>query len=384
MNHHYTQNDDESRQKYEEETDRVRIFKRGKQWYANYQMDGKQLRPSLKTTSQKQARLEARKIHTELEAGLHQPKKKTASFEEVIEAHCSYSVTEGLAEKTIAKYKTVHQRMVLVQRQRKINCFNQLDVAFLDAYRALRKKKGAKPKTIHTEVIIVRQIVKFALSRSMIEKDPLKGVKIKRPKPTEQPCWTREEVDQIQGNCDEHYLPLFTFLPETGTRIGEAKHLTWKDIDFKNGLIHIRSKGNWKTKTGDRRVIPMSAKARMALKMLPQSEIWVFNSRKTEKFPDPDRQISDRRVLEHLKRVLSKLELEGKTHTFRHAFISNALIDGTAEAIVRTWVGHVDPQILKLYTHIADKASQAAMQSLNELNTKTNLHKNEQERSDET
>ena len=128
----------------------------------------------------------------------------------------------------------------------------------------------------------------------------------------------------------------------------------------------------------------MSPKARMALKMLSQSGRWVFNSRKTKQYPEPDRQISERRVLEHLKRVLSKLELEGKTHTFRHAFISNALIDGTPEAIVRKWVGHVDPQILKLYTHIADEASQTAMQRLNELNTKTNLHKNEQERSDET
>ena len=378
------QNDDESRQKYVEVTEHVRIFKRGKQWYANYQMNGRQVRTSLKTTSKKQACQKALKIDTELLAGSHQIKKKTASFEEVIDAHYSKCVAEGLTAKTIAKYKTVHQRMLFLQRERKINCISELDVAFLDAYRLRRMKDDAKDKTIHTEITIVRQIVNFALDRNMIEKDPLKGHKLKRPKPTEQPCWSREEVEQILANCDEHYLPLLTLLSETGMRIGEAKHLTWKDIDYKRGQIHIRPKGNWKTKTGDRRVIPMSAKARMALKMLPQSGHWVFNSRKTENYPEPDRQISDRRVLEHLKRVLSKLELEGKVHTFRHAFISNALIDGIPEAIVRKWVGHVDPQILKLYTHIADEASQTAMQRLNELNTKTNLHKNEQERSDET
>jgi hypothetical protein len=43
---------------------------------------------------------------------------------------------------------------------------------------------------------------------------------------------------------------------------------------------------------------------------------------------------------------------------------SAALAPGIPEAIVRQWVGHVDAEVLKLYTHIADAASQAAMQRL--------------------
>lgn len=39
---------------------------------------------------------------------------------------------------------------------------------------------------------------------------------------------------------------------------------------------------------------------------------------------------------------------------------------GTPEAIVRQWVEHVDSHALKLYTHIADEASQTAMQRLEE------------------
>jgi hypothetical protein len=31
------------------------------------------------------------------------------------------------------------------------------------------------------------------------------------------------------------------------------------------------------------------------------------------------------------------------------------------EAVVRSWVGHVDQDVMKLYTHIADEASQAAV-----------------------
>ncbi len=79
------------------------------------------------------------------------------------------------------------------------------------------------------------------------------------------------------------------------------------------------------------------------------------------RYPRGDHQVSGRRLLGVLKRVLRRLGLPGHLHTFRHAFISTALTQGIPEALVREWVGHVDPDIMKLYTHIASQASQAAM-----------------------
>jgi len=61
-------------------------------------------------------------------------------------------------------------------------------------------------------------------------------------------------------------------------------------------------------------------------------------------------------MLEHLERVLRRLGLRGHLHTFRHSFISHALTQGVPEAIVRLWVGRVDREVIKLYTHIADEA----------------------------
>ena len=67
-----------------------------------------------------------------------------------------------------------------------------------------------------------------------------------------------------------------------------------------------------------------------------------------------------------LKRVLAELDLPGHVHTFRHSFISRAITAGVPEAVVRTWVGHVDQEIMRRYTHIADAASQAAIRRLSE------------------
>jgi integrase/recombinase XerD len=157
---------------------------------------------------------------------------------------------------------------------------------------------------------------------------------------------------------------MFTLLAETGMRIGELTHLTWDDVDLVGGFIHVRPKDDWKPKSGDRRAIPISPLARKVLELLPHASKWVVCVSKPG-CRQPD-QISDRRLLRDLKLILAKLGLKGHLHTFRHSFISHALTEGVPEAIVRQWVGHVDSEVLKLYTHIADHASKDAMKRLAE------------------
>jgi hypothetical protein len=57
-----------------------------------------------------------------------------------------------------------------------------------------------------------------------------------------------------------------------------------------------------------------------------------------------------------LKRVLKQVQLEGHLHTFRHTFISQALMRNVPEATVRA---RVDEDILRLYAHVSDAASRA-------------------------
>jgi integrase len=74
--------------------------------------------------------------------------------------------------------------------------------------------------------------------------------------------------------------------------------------------------------------------------------------------------VSERRLLLFRKSILKKLGLRGHLHTFRHAFLSAALTSGIPETVGRAGVGHVDADVIRLYTHIADADSQAAMRRL--------------------
>ena len=156
----------------------------------------------------------------------------------------------------------------------------------------------------------------------------------------------------------------FALLADTGMRIGELQHLTWNDVDFKRNLLHIRPKAGWKPKTGDQRSVPLSPTLKQLLEQLPRLCEWVLTAPPSTRYPRGDHQISERRLLKCLKGVLKPLGFEGHLHTFRHAFISHALTSGIPEAVVRSWVGHVDQDVIKLYTHIADTESQAAMKRL--------------------
>jgi integrase len=353
--------------KYERVGEVVNIFQRGQTWYANYQYGGKQHRPSLRTSSKKEARRRAIQLEADILAGRYQERIQTPTIDHVILCYQAYLQTEGRAPKTLSKIKLVCDRVQDLAARRKAKSILAIDLAFIDQYRSERAANQAAPKTLQNETVIIRQLVNFAKRRKMIVSDPLHGLKIKKVKATRQPCWSWDLVNQIlQGTLGPHHNILM-LLADTGMRIGEAKWLTWDDIDLVNNIIHIRVKDGWKPKNGEERAVPMSPRVHDMLSQHPRGRRWVFTAAPSKKYPAGDHQISERRLLQYLKRVLKQLGLSGHLHTFRHAFVSHALSSGTPEVVVREWVGHLDKNVLKLYTHIASETSQKAMERLNGL-----------------
>lgn len=92
----------------------------------------------------------------------------------------------------------------------------------------------------------------------------------------------------------------------------------------------------------------MSPRVRTMLAGRKRKTPWVFCAVASNKHPQGTQQISERRLLRSLKRLLKRIGLPeaGKLHTFRHSFISKALAEGITSATVRSWVGHVSDDIL--------------------------------------
>jgi site-specific recombinase XerD len=342
----------------------VRIYRRGRIWYANFQNKGKQYRITLGTTNKKVALRKALKIDAELAAGRWKEAINVATLGDGIKAYLTHLETESRSAKTLTKYRYVLGQVAALASARGCRDLSAIDLGFVDAYRKLRTDLQKGKKTIYGECVILRQLVNFALSRKMLAEDPLAGLKLKKPKPTPQPCWTWDECERILVASPEAIRPALTLLAETGMRYGEMAWLTWDDVDLVGKILHVREKEGWRPKSGDARAIPLSSRLNALLESLPRSGRWVVSMPSTVHHPGRNRQWTERQLLVELKRVLKKLNLPGKLHTFRHTFISHALVSGTAIPLVKKWVGHVDPRVIELYTHVHDHASQAAMQRL--------------------
>lgn len=364
-------NNPRRRHEYELVGERCRIYQRGKTWWVNYaDSDGKQVRHTLRTRSKKQARILALRREAELTAGRDASRIKIAKLDEAIARYDEFLITEGRAEKTLSKYRRVYRLAADLARVRRIQDLRGLDLAFIDAYRKMRKDAGKSVNTIHDETVIIRQLVNFALRRDLLDRDRFKGLRLKKPTRPPQPCWTPVQVEAILNAAKmDPYHSLFCILAWAGLRIGEAKHLTWEDVDLQQGVLHIRGKvvdaksgARWTPKTGASRVVPLGPPARRLFTEVPHYSRWVFTAPPSVRHPGRDRRIDERRALAHLKKVLAAVGLPGHLHTFRHAFVSAALVSGVPEAVVREWAGHVDAKILRHYTHIADSESQAFMQ----------------------
>ena len=343
--------------------ERVTIYRRGKVWWLSYQINRTQHRKSLDTTNRKEARRQAGIIALELHAGTHEIAPPPIRLEDVIREYLDHLKVEGKSARTLTKYKQVYDRFQVMAAERGVSVLNQINIRFIDWYRSQRSAAGRAPKTIQNATTIIRQLVNFALSRKILLKDPLDGLKNPRPKRTEQPCWTKAEVEQIITAAQEPQKSIYMALADTGMRIGELEWLTWEDIDLVRNLILIRQKEGWKPKSGDARSVPISPRLRSLLESRPRRFRWVFTSAPSRVYPKGDHQISERRLLNSLKALLKRIGLPttGKLHTFRHSFISLALMSGVAPAIVRSWVGHVSGEILEHYTHVHHDPSQEAM-----------------------
>lgn len=353
------------RDKFEKLNDYVSIYQRNEKWYANIQWHGNQIRRSLKTASKKQAQLNALALARKLMEEKAPVRQQRASIAEVSDAFLEWKRNEGLAPKSLKKYKFALKEAVSLATRLKLKHIHQINPRFMDRYHAERKENGNKPKTIFGYLVIVRGMIRFALSRQYLTADPLAGYKIKKPKPTPQPCWAIDEVEQILVRAKRlPHRDVYVVLADTGMRVGELVHLTWDDVDYQRNVILIRAKKEWKPKTGDARAIPMSDRVRSTIKAQPKRSQWVFTLPKTDRGDANGRQVSDRRLLEYLKRVLKKLNLKGHLHTFRHSHISDAVARGVAIPVLRGWVGHVDPKTLEIYTHISDQTAQDAMRRL--------------------
>jgi integrase len=142
----------------------------------------------------------------------------------------------------------------------------------------------------------------------------------------------------------------------TGCRIGEAREIAWRDVDFDAGEIVVRGDAKTGTKNWELRRVPLIPDARE-----------LFRRMRSERASEPleSKVFRVRECQKSLDRACKKTGIDRITHhDLRHLFATRCIESGVDIPTVSRWLGHKDGGALamKTYGHLRREHSIAQAQ----------------------
>ena len=238
----------------------------------------------------------------------------------------------------------------------------------IHAFREKRLSQGCGARTVNLDVITLRNVLKFARDRGLIERLP--EVRQLKQKPSQKrPLMTKEQFAQLLAASDESQNAalirfFLRFLALSGAREQEALAVRWSDVDFQREMVTIGSGGVAKNHRA--RDVDFSPELKSLLMEMsnfrPPDTVWLFPS---PKHRDKDAHAVKLRKSLNLVRKKAGLPRFG-FHDLRHFFASQCVMAGLDFMTISQWLGHSDGGILvgKVYGHLADTHKKAAAQKL--------------------
>jgi integrase len=272
--------------------------------------------------------------------------------------------------RTLERYKEVLSHFERILGRRKyIEAITRTDI---DDYKIARSKEKAgkgksertvMPSTINFEVTILRAFFYYLIrERGVKVENPCANFKMLRAvseRMRSRPeSYSADEVKRLLANCKGATRTLYATFLLTGLRKQELAFLTWKDVDFKGGLIRVRAKEGFIPKDYEERDIPMPPDLITLLEKLPRRAVWVFATETGDQF-------NRNEMLRRLKRIATHAKVDKVTlHKFRHTYATRLLEEGADIVTVQHLLGHSDIDTTRRYLSPSDELQRRAVNRL--------------------
>ena len=128
--------------------------------------------------------------------------------------------------------------------------------------------RGLAAQTIRDYFSYFNTALNHAVKTKLIAANPCAGIKLPRiPKTHHRAILSREQISFLLDLFEGHWFrPIFIVFLATGLRKGELLALRWEDIDFNEGILHVRRNVTWirgrgavectpKTESSERKII---------------------------------------------------------------------------------------------------------------------------------
>jgi integrase len=335
---------------------------RGK-WYGQWRVGGQLLKRAIGPKRQpgsregltrKQAEAELRKLMQTIRPA---PRTNGITFEDAAREYLRFvGDVRQIDPKTLADYRGVVEGYLLEE-------FGSLSLEavtpdLIDAYKEKLIKEGKlSNRTITRHLTVLHGIFKRAKRVWGLADNPASADLVERPKVTytgEFDTFDRDELERLFVAAeDEQDAAICKVAAFTGLRQGELLALRWSDVDFVDGLLHVR-----RNFTGGVEKVPKGKRVR-SVPMMPEVIDALAGLKERKEFIGETDLVFSREG-EHLnhfdlrKRYYAALDRAKlrrlRFHDLRHAFGSAAITKLDPHA-VQSYMGHQHYSTTQRYLH---------------------------------
>ncbi|MEO7168320.1 MAG: site-specific integrase, partial [Chthoniobacterales bacterium] len=226
---------------------------------------------------------------------------------------------------------------------------------------AARFARKSSPTRHNNTLAVLRHVFDLAIECGVIYSNPASALKRKSIRrraltlPSRAQFAAFIQTMETAGSRDSrNCADLAQGMAFTGCRVGEARQIEWRDLEFETGMIVVRGDPNEGTKNSEVRRVPMIAEAGALFERMRENrpneskDAKVFLVRECQKSMD---------------RAAARVGMARITHhDLRHFFATVAIESGVDVPTVSRWLGHKDGGALamKTYCHQRDEHSVSA------------------------
>ena len=305
---------------------------------------------------------DARRACADLEAGARSPAPgRTRSgpagmrFRDFVETEWKPAFCDGYKRST-------RKRVNALLRRRLLPAFGSSPLervtpmavhAWFDRY------SGAAPGGANRALCTLKTILRYAVARGLLQRDPTRGVRPNR-RARRTRFLSKEELGRLHRELDACVRERRSRLPQadiirllllTGCRLGEILHLRRDEVD--GDTLRLRD-----SKTGPKAVY-LSADAQRILARQPHAASpYVFPSPRDDARP----RCADLSLWKLARRRAGLDDV--RLHDCRHTFASQAVLQGIPIPVVARLLGHRKVSMTFRYAHVRDPEVEAAAERI--------------------
>ena len=309
---------------------------------------------------------------------------------------------DSIRDNTKRAYNQVYQKHISPT----LGNYNIQDITQLQIRELLKKKKkeGLGYETRNKIKILLVDIFNKAMIDQFVNRNPAKGITVKRDEERDVQVLSLEDQVAFFDCCKgTFYDNFFNVALQTGMRIGELAALRWKDVDWKNNVIHVtRTLVYQKYEDDDKKTfhfedpktntstrdIPINKQCSIFLKKQFMQKKVIETKAPLVKKPDKQFQdllfttkyntpLNSQLVLDAIEKIVNEVnmtrdyteELEMfSCHCFRHTFATRCFEAGIKPKTVQKYLGHATLQMtMDLYTSVLQEHMSSEMDKLDDI-----------------